>query len=128
MKKSRGYEQPVQRDDSSVYDDEEDGGMLTNSRNPAVRARAYEGKQPHPARWVCATIFCTLFVVFLAVFLGSGTETGREVLRSMAQSGASDYKGCVRLALTFKLVTAPAYSVVAEQTTLHVNQVSCSIC
>lgn len=115
MKKNRGYEQSVQRDDSSVYDDEEDGGMLTNSRNAAIRAKAYEGKQPHPARWVCATIFCTLFVVFLAIFLGSGTEAGREVLRSMVQSAASDYTGCVCLPLNCNLVAGPAYGEVAQQ-------------
>ena len=97
--KKRGYEQSVQREDSSVYDDEEDGGMLTNSRNAAIRAKAYEGKQPHPARWVCSTIVCTLFVVFLAIFLGSGTETGREVLKNMAQRGSSDYTTYVCLVL-----------------------------
>ena len=99
--KKRGYEQSVQREsaDSSVYDDEEDGGMLATSRNPAVRAKAYEGKQPHPTRWVCGTIICTLFVVFLAIWVGSGTSTGREVLSRMAQGNddGADYVACVKL-------------------------------
>jgi hypothetical protein len=97
--KKRGYEQSVQREDSSVYDDGEDGGMLATSRDAAVRAKAYEGKQPHPARWVCATIFCTLFVVFLAIWAGSSTDAGREVLNRMAQSGAADFKECVLAAI-----------------------------
>ena len=99
--KKRGYEQSVQREstDSSVYDDEEDGGMLTTSRNAAVRAKAYEGKQPHPTRWVCGTIICTLFVVFLAIWIGSGTSTGREVLSRMAEGrdDGADYVAYVQL-------------------------------
>ena len=97
--KKRGYEQSVQREsaDSSVYDDEEDGGMLATSRNAAVRAKGYEGKQPHPARWVCGTIVCTLLVVFLLVWLGSGTAAGRDVLSRMAQSDGADYMSCVQL-------------------------------
>ena len=97
--KKRGYEQSVQREDSSVYDDGEDGGMLSTSRDAAVRAKAYEGKQPHPARWVCATIFCTLFVVILAIWAGSSTDAGRAVLTRMAQPGAADFKEYVWLLL-----------------------------
>jgi hypothetical protein len=97
--KKRGYEQSVQREsaDSSVYDDGEDGGMLATSRDAAARAKAYEGKQPHPARWVCGTILCTLLVVFIAIWLGSGTETGRDVLNRMAQGDGADYMACVQL-------------------------------
>ena len=93
----KGYDKTVQRDESSVYDDGEDGGMLATSRDAATRARAYEGtgKQPHPARWVCASIVGTLVVVILAIALGSGTDAGRDVLTRIALSGNTDFNACV---------------------------------
>ena len=83
------------REENSVYDDAEDGGMLQTSRDAATRAQSYEqgGKQQHPARYICGSVVCTLVVVVLAIVVGSGTDSGRDAIIRYALGSGSDWSG-----------------------------------